>query len=195
MTEENAEIPTELNGSKLLIDLGPLVVFLIAYWLGGSVFMATGIFMVAIAASMIWSKIKFGSISPMLMFSGVMVLIFGSLTLWLHDESFIKIKPTMYYGFIASIMFFGILTKRRTLQAVMGTAYPDLDAHGWHLLTRNFAWFFVAMAVANELVWRNSSTGFWLGYKLWGAFPATLLFGALHVPMILRRSTTEPKPD
>ena len=173
---------------NLIVDLGPLVLFLLTYWLA-NVWVATGVFMVATLGALIWSKLKHGSVSVLLMFSGVMVLVFGGLTIWLHDETFIKMKPTLYYAMVAGILFFGTLTKKPTLERVMAHAYPELSQQGWHLLTRNFAWFFVGMALLNELVWRNSSTGFWMGYKLWGALPLTFLFGAINIPMILRHST------
>jgi intracellular septation protein len=178
------------DSAGILVDLGPLFLFLISYWMFG-VFVATSIFMLATAAALLWSKIKIGKISTLLFFSGVMVLLFGGLTLLLHDESFIKMKPTLYYLMVSGILFFGVYTRKPTLKAVMETAYPGLRDSGWHILTRNFAWFFIAMAIANEIVWRNSSTGFWLGYKLWGALPATLIFGMANVPMILRHSDEE----
>jgi intracellular septation protein len=185
MTEPNAPKQQETGG--VLIDLGPLILFILAYWQFG-VFVATGVFMLATAAALVWSKIRYGKISPLLVFSGVMVLVFGGLTLLLRDPAFIKIKPTIYYLTVAGILFYGTITKKPTLKIVMSAAYPDLDERGWEILTRNFAFFFVVMAIANEVVWRSSDTGFWLGYKLWGAFPATLLFGFAHIPMILRRS-------
>ncbi len=185
MSDDKAKGPPP----NLLVDLGPLAVFLLTYWLI-NVWVATGAFMVATLAALIWSKLRHGSISVLLMFSGVMVLFFGAMTIWLHDETFIKMKPTLYYAMVAGILFFGTLTKKPTLEKVMAHAYPELSQAGWHKLTRNFAWFFVVMAILNEIVWRHSSTGFWLGYKLWGAMPLTLLFGAANIPMILRHSAT-----
>jgi intracellular septation protein len=174
------------SGLKLLIDLGPLVVYLAAWWLTKDVVRATAIFMgatfVAIAAS--WVKTR--RISPMLLFSGVMVAVFGGLTVWLHDATFIKMKPTVYYLMVAGILGFGLYTDRPTLKLVLGQAYPGLTDLGWAKLTRNWAIFFVAMAVANELVWRSTSMEFWLGYKLWGALPATILFAIANVPMLMR---------
>jgi intracellular septation protein len=186
VTTERKQEPS----AGLLVDLGPLILFIAAYWLRG-VITATIVFMFATALAMLWSKIKLGKISPLLLFSGIMILVFGGLTIYLNDPRFIKIKPTIYYATVAAILFYGFLRNRPTLKAVMGSAYPELRDSGWHLLTRNFAWFFVAMAIVNELVWRNSSTGFWLGYKLWGALPATLIFGAFNVPMIMRHSDEE----
>jgi intracellular septation protein len=178
---------TENQTQKFLIDFGPLVIFIIAYAFS-DVYWATGIFMAATALAMGYSWITTRHISGMLLFSGAMVLIFGSLTLYLHDETFIKMKPTIYYALISSILLFGTLRGQPTIKAVMAAAYPELSDKGWAILNRNFGLFFIAMAIINELVWRNSSTGFWMGYKLWGAFPATLLFSAAHVPMILRES-------
>jgi intracellular septation protein len=171
--------------ARLLIDLGPLVVFFaVNAWRG--IFSATAAFMVAIVAAMIVSKIKYRHISPLLWFSAVMVLVLGGITLWLHNETFIKIKPTIYYVMVASLLAFGLATGRNLLKSVLGSAYPGLSEQGWRLLTRNWAIFFAAMAVLNEAVWRNSSTDFWVGFKLWGFLPATLLFAVANVPMLMR---------
>ncbi|MBP8231354.1 MAG: septation protein A [Rhizorhabdus sp.] len=174
------------SGLKLLIDLGPLVVYLSAWWLTKDVVRATAIFMGATFVAIAASWIRTRRISPMLLFSGVMVAVFGGLTVWLHDATFIKMKPTVYYLMVAGILGFGLYTDRPTLKLVLGQAYPGLTDLGWTKLTRNWAIFFVAMAVANELVWRSTSMEFWLGYKLWGALPATILFAIANVPMLMR---------
>jgi intracellular septation protein len=115
-----------------------------------------------------------------------MVVLLGGLTIWLQNETFIKMKPTVYYVLVASLLGFGLATGRPLLQRVLGATYPGLDERGWVKLTRNWALFFAFMAVLNELVWRNSSTSFWVGFKLWGALPLTFLFAALNIPMLLR---------
>lgn len=179
--------PEVSGGLRLALDLGPLLVFFVAYWLTGkNVFVATAIFMAATALAMAVSVLKTGRVSAMLLFSGLMVLGFGGLTLWLHDESFIKIKPTLYYLMVAGILFFGLWTGRPTLKVVLGNAYPGLSERGWSLLSRNWALFFLVLAASNEIVWRTTSTSFWLGYKLWGALPATLLFAMSQLPMLSR---------
>ncbi len=171
--------------AKLAIDLGPLIIFFaVNAWLG--IFAATGAFMAAIASAMIVSKIKYRHISPMLWFSGVMVLVLGGITIWLHDETFIKIKPTIYYATVAALLLFGLYTGRNLLKAVLGTAYPGLSERGWQLLTRNWAVFFIVMAGLNEAVWRTTSTEFWIGFKLWGFLPATFIFALANVPMLMR---------
>ncbi|MEO5774990.1 MAG: septation protein A [Sphingomicrobium sp.] len=186
------------GASRLLIDLGPLIVFFVANYLApvpqvAKIFVATGAFMVAMIAAMIYSALRFRTISPLLWFSGIMVVVMGGLTIWLHNESFIKIKPTIYYLFVAGLLAFGLATRRPILQSVLGSAYPGLDETGWTKLTRNWAIFFLLMAIANEVVWRNSSTNFWVGYKLWGAMPLTFLFAIANVPMLMKHGLTVDK--
>ena len=181
------------TGSRLLIDLGPLLVFFVTNYLAG-IFAATGAFMAAMMAAMIVSQVRYKHISPLLWFSGVMVLLMGGITLWLHNETFIKMKPTLYYVLVAAILGFGVATGRPLLKAVLGGAYPGLDETGWRKLTRNWALFFAFMAVLNEAVWRNSSTDFWVGFKLWGAIPLTFLFAAANIPMLLKHGLTKAEP-
>jgi intracellular septation protein len=177
---------------RLALDLGPLVVYFAAYSLTGkNIYASTGIFMAATGAAMLFSLVRFGRISPMQVFSSIMVLILGGLTIWLHKDWIIKVKPTLYYLMVSGILGFGLLTGKPTLKLALGSAYPGLDERGWVLLSRNWAVFFLAMATANELVWRNFSTDFWIGYKLWGAIPATMLFALANVPMLLKHGLGE----
>ncbi len=178
-------------GARLLIDLGPLLVFFLANFFApvppaAKIFVATGAFMVAMVAAMLFSAIRYRRISPLLLFSGLMVVVLGGLTIWLHNETFIKMKPTVYYVLVAALLAYGLATGRPLLKSVLGSTYPGLDQAGWVKLTRNWALFFACMAALNEAVWRNSSTEFWIGFKLWGAIPLTFLFALANVPMLMR---------
>jgi intracellular septation protein len=196
--EANRE-PTGL--ARVLIDIGPLLVFFLVNFLAPvpsaiKVFVATGAFMAAMVAALIFAAVRYRYVSPLLLFSGVMVVVLGGLTFWLHNETFIKVKPTIYYALVAALLTFGLATGRPFLKLVLGSAYPGLDEDGWSKLTRNWAIFFAVMAVVNEAVWRNSTTDFWISFKLWGAIPATLLFAVANVPMLMRHglTTDDPKP-
>ncbi len=192
--------PEPTGISRLLIDIGPLLIFFLTNYLAPvpgplRIFAATGAFMAAMIAAMIYSQIRYRSISPLLLFSGFMVIVLGGLTIWLQNDTFIKMKPTVYYLLVAGILAFGLQTGRPLLKMVLGSAYPGLDERGWMLLTRNWAMFFAFMAALNELVWRNSTTDFWVGFKLWGAIPLTFLFAAANVPMLLRHGLTKEEAE
>ena len=150
------------------------------------VLVATTIFMLATVAAMVASKVKLGRVSPMLWISGGLVVVFGALTLYFRDQRFLQMKPTIVYAMLAAVLAFGLMTGRPLLQALLGTAYPGLTEEGWRKLTRNWALFFLAMAAANEAVWRTTSWDFWVGYKVWGAIPLTLIFAIANVPMLVR---------
>ncbi len=188
------------GAARLLVDIGPLLVFFLVNFFAPvpdalKIFVATGAFMAAMIAALIFSAMRYRYVSPLLLFSGAMVVVLGGLTIWLHNETFIKIKPTIYYALVAGILAFGLATGRPLLKAVLGSTYPGLDEEGWRKLTRNWAIFFAVMAVVNESVWRNSTTDFWIGFKLWGAIPATLLFAFANVPMLLKHGlSTDEKP-
>jgi intracellular septation protein len=195
-----SKAPEPQGAGKLLIDIGPLVVFFVVNFLApvpgpAKIFVATGAFMAAMIAAMLFSYVRYRTISPLLWFSGVMVVIMGGFTIWLHNDTFIKMKPTVYYLFVASLLGFGLFTGRPLLKSVLGATYPGLDDDGWKKLTRNWSMFFAAMAVVNELVWRNSSTDFWVGFKLWGAIPATFLFALANVPMLMKHGLTSEQAN
>ena len=176
-------------GARLLIDLAPLLVFFVANYFRG-IFTATAAFMAAITLAVIVSLVRYRRVSALLWFSAFMVLVLGGLTIWLHQEWVIKIKPTLYYLLVAGLLLFGLTTGRNLLKVALGTVYPGLSDEGWRLLTRNWIVFFVAMAIANEIVWRTTSTTFWAGSKLWGFMPATFLFALANVPMLVRHGLT-----
>ena len=175
---------------RLLLDLGPLILFFAANAKFG-IFPATGVFIVAILVAMAISFALTRRVTSLQTFSAVMVVVMGGLTLYFHNETFIKIKPTIYYTFVAAILLYALLADKPVLKSVLGSAYPGLDAAGWTKLTRNWALFFAVMAAVNEAVWRNSSTEFWIGFKLWGAMPATMLFALANIPMLMRHGLTK----
>ncbi|MGQ0559307.1 MAG: inner membrane-spanning protein YciB [Sphingosinicella sp.] len=182
-------------GARLLIDLGPLLAFFLANFFAPvpdtlKIFVATGLFMAAMIVAMGVSYVLYRHISPLLWFSGVMVVLFGGLTIWLHNETFIKIKPTIYYSFVAALLGFGMATGRNPLKLLLGSVYPGLSERGWYLFSRNWVVFFVAMAIANEFAWRSTSTDTWVSLKLWLFLPITFLFMAANVPMLMRHGLT-----
>jgi intracellular septation protein len=189
------------GGARLLIDVGPLLAFFVTNFFAPvpdalKIFAATGVFMAAMILAMLYSQLRYRHISPLLWFSGLMVVVLGGLTIWLHDETFIKIKPTIYYTLVAALLTFGLYTRRNLLKMALGTVYPGLSDRGWYLLTRNWILFFVVMAVANEAVWRLTSTDAWIAFKLWVFLPVTFLFMAANVPMLLKHGfALEDSPE
>jgi intracellular septation protein len=204
-------------GIRMGVEYGPLLVFFAANFLfpaslamrlvGAStgflsdlyragalviarVIVATAAFVLATVAAMVVSKVKLGRISPMLWISGAFVVVFGGLTVYFHDPKFIQMKPTFVYGMFALVLGYGLVSGRPLLEGLLGAAYPGLTALGWRKLTRNWALFFAFMAMLNEAVWRSTSWDFWVGFKLWGAIPLTLLFAFANIPMLLRHGLT-----
>ena len=189
-------------GLQLGLDYGPLIAFFAVNFLMpgpplSRLMAATIAFIISIGAAMAVSVAKAGRISPMLWLTGVLVLVFGGLTLYFHDARFIQMKPTIIYALLAALLAFGLLTGRPLLEQVLGASYPGLSALGWRKLTINWMFFFVAMAVLNEIVRHNFSQDFWVGFKLWGVIPLTFLFALANVPMLMKHGLqTEPgKPE
>src|SRR5579871_260452 len=169
---------------KLATELGPLLVFFAAnarYHL----FVATGAFMVAIVAAMVASYIVTRHVPLMAIVTGVIVLVFGTLTLVLHDETFIKVKPTIIYGLFA-LVFGGGLLFGRSFIAILFDQVFNLTAEGWRILTLRWALFFLAMAILNEIIWRTQSTDFWVAFKAFGAIPLTMVFAVTQMPLVKR---------
>jgi intracellular septation protein len=169
---------------KLATELGPLMVFFVVnakYHL----FAATGAFMVAIVAAMIASYVVTRHVPMMALVTGIIVLVFGTLTLVLHDETFIKVKPTIIYSLFALVLGGGLLFGRSFI-AIMFDQMFNLTPHGWRILTLRWALFFCAMAILNEVIWRTQSTDFWVGFKVFGVVPLTMLFAITQMPLIKR---------
>lgn len=169
---------------KLLIDLGPLIVFFLTYAKAG-IFWATGVLMIASIVALIVSRVLLGRFALAPAATAVLVVVFGGLTFLLDDPSFIKMKPTIINLLFAGILGFGIATGRPLLKMFMGEALRLTD-EGWHKMTVRWAVFFVAMAVLNEVVWRNFSEAAWVNFKVFGILPLTLVFAVAQVGLIKR---------
>lgn len=189
---------------KLALELGPLLVFFFANargeWLaerfpllgdiGGPLFIATALFMVAtaIALSVSWLLLRTLPVMPLV--SGIVVFVFGALTLYLHSEIFIKMKPTIVNTLFGAVLLGGLAFGKSLLGYVFDSAFR-LDAEGWRKLTLRWGLFFLFLAAANEVVWRSFSTDFWVAFKVWGIMPTTFIFTMSQMPLIMRHSLEE----
>ena len=175
--------------ARFALDIGPLAIFFAVLRLS-DIFAATAVFMVAIVTALVIGFLIERRLSPMPIVTGVVVLIFGGLTLYLHDKTFIKLKPTIIYTIFAVLLAGGIATGRNFIKTLFDHAFHLTD-DGWRILTYRWIVFFVAMAVLNEIVWRNFSDTFWAGFKLFGAIPLTLVFAMAQAPLVLRYEVKE----
>lgn len=169
---------------KLGLELGPLVVFFIAN-ARADIFTATAWFMGAMVISLAASWFILKKIPIMPLVTGVVVLVFGGLTLWLQDDTFIKIKPTITNVLFGSVLLGGLLFGQSLLKYVFGEVYR-LRPEGWWKLTLNWGVFFFVLALLNEILWRNFSTDTWVAFKVWGVMPLTVLFSMSQVPLLTK---------
>ncbi|MGN6548507.1 MAG: septation protein A [Pararhizobium sp.] len=209
MTEEtSAEFATRRERAhpalKLVFELGPLMVFFFANtkgeWIakavpalsvfGGPIFIATALFMAATALSLVASKIVMKTLPIMPLVSGIVVFVFGALTLYLHDATFIKMKPTIINAMFGLILLGGLAFGKSLLGYVFDSAFK-LDAAGWRKLTIRWGFYFIVLAVLNEVVWRNFSTDTWVAFKVWGTMPITIAFTLSQMPLIMRHTVSE----
>jgi intracellular septation protein len=182
---KTSSLPT---GLKLALELGPLVLFFVANARWG-IFAGTAIFMVAVLVALAVSYALTRRLPIMAIVSGVIVTVFGSLTLVLHDETFIKVKPTIIYALFGATLTLGLLFRKPLLELVFDSVF-NLTDEGWRKLTVRWAVFFLAMAMLNEIVWRNFSTDVWVSFKLFGAVPLTFVFAALQYPLLMKHDAS-----
>jgi intracellular septation protein len=175
---------------KLALDFGPLALFFFAnnhY----DIFVATGTFMVAVLVALAISYFLTRHLPIMPVVTAIIVVVFGGLTLFLHDATFIKVKPTIIYALFGAILLGGLFFGKPLLGAVLDSMF-QLTEEGWRKLTLRWAIFFFVLAVLNEIVWRNTSTNVWVDFKVFGVVPLTFLFGALQVPLLKKYGIEEP---
>jgi len=169
---------------KPAVDYGPLVVFFVAYW-RADLMWATGALMAATAVALVLSLAIERRVPTMPLVTAGIVGVFGGLTLWLADDTFIKMKPTIVQVLFGLVLLGGLAFDRPLLKYVFGAAWT-LDEAGWRSLTLRFGLFFLVMAALNEAVWRTQSTDFWVNFKVFGIMGLTFLFTMAQVPLIQR---------
>ena len=182
--QQDAPTPDRKQLLKMGVDLAPLLVFFAVYLTLG-IYWATGALMAATVASMIASWLMLGHISATLIVTTGLVVGFGALTLFFNDPRFIKMKPTIVNLLFAGFLFGGLLLKRPVLQYILGEALRLTDL-GWRKLSLRWAFFFLAMAILNEIVWRNFSEATWASFKVFGILPLTLGFAVLQLGLMRR---------
>jgi intracellular septation protein len=178
------EEPAQSVLAKLAIELGPLLVFFGGNAAAG-IYIGTGAFMVATILSLGFAWWRYRKVPIMPLVSAALVLTFGGLTLYLHDDTFIKLKPTIVYTLFAVLLLGGLVFRKPVLELLFGPVF-NLTGEGWRKLSLRWAVFFLAMAVINEFVWRNFSTNIWVSFKAFGFLPLTFLFAMAQVPLLQR---------
>ena len=177
---------------RLGLDLGPLLAFFIANSFGG-IFTATTVFMLAMAIAVAIGFAIERKVSPVAMVTFALVLVFGSLTIWLSNDLFIKIKPTIIYILFAAILLTGAALRKPFIKHVL-QGQLHLTDRGWQALTLRFGLFFVLAAILNEVVWRNFSFDFWITYKVWGMTGLTFVFTAWQMMFVSRYHVAPAAP-
>ncbi|TMJ01916.1 MAG: septation protein A [Alphaproteobacteria bacterium] len=197
---------------KLALEMGPLLLFFFANSRPGlflplvgpllpaaaggekaGIFVATAVFMVAILVSLALSYALTRHLPVMAMVTAVVVVAFGGLTLVLHDDTFIKMKPTIIYLLFAGVLLGGLFFNKPLLAIVFDSVF-DLTEEGWRKLTLRWAIFFLALAALNEIVWRTQTTDFWVSFKVFGVLPLTFVFAALQYPLLQKYAVTKDEP-
>ena len=169
---------------KHLVDWGPLIAFFVAFKVGG-IMQATAVLIVVTTVLTGLGYLLMRKIQPMPIVTLVVVGVFGGLTIWLQDETFIKMKPTIILSLFAAVLIGGLVIGKPPLKFLMGSAL-ELDDDGWRKLTLRFALFFLVTAAINELVWRTQSTDLWVNFKVFGILVLNVLFMLTQIPLIKR---------
>ncbi len=177
---------------KMALELGPLVVFFIVNS-RADIFTGTAWFMAAMVISLALSWLLLKKIALMPLVTGAVVLVFGGLTLWFQDETFIKMKPTIVDSLFGIVLLGGLLFGQSLLKYVFGDVYK-LQPKGWMVLTLRWGVFFFFLAALNEIVWRTQSTDFWVAFKVWATMPLTIVFAAFQLPVLTKYAPEPIKP-
>jgi intracellular septation protein len=207
--------PPHLNPLlKLLLELGPLGIFFVGnFWPAAfapimrlivspdilaservGIFTATAMFMPATVIALVVHYWLVKKLPIMPLVSGVVVLVFGSLTLLLHNDVFIKLKPTIVNSLFGAVLLGGLAFGRPLLSVVLDSVF-ELTQEGWRKLTFRWGVFFFCLAALNEVIWRTQTTDFWVSFKAWGIMPITLVFALAQTPLMMRYAKPEGAPE
>ena len=169
---------------RLILDFGPLPLFFVVFHYRG-IFTATAVLIPAVLAALAIGYALERRLSVMPIFTAIVVMIFGGLTLYLKNDVFIKMKPTVLYGFFGAVLLGGLRFNRLFIKYVFAQAF-ELSDRGWKTLTVRWGLFFLLLAVVNETVWRMTTTDTWVSFKVWGIIPLIFLFALAQTPLVLR---------
>ncbi|MBF9233044.1 septation protein A [Microvirga alba] len=178
---------------KLALELGPLALFFFAnayadkfgYADNQRIYAATALFIVATVAALAINYALIRKLPIMPMVSGVVVVVFGGLTLALQNDIFIKLKPTIVNTLFGVLLLGGLYFRKPLLQIVLDSVF-ELTDEGWRKLTLRWAAFFFVLAALNEIVWRTQTTDFWVSFKVMGIMPLTIVFAIAQTPLLMR---------
>lgn len=174
---------------RLGLDLGPLLIFFLAFeWRG--IFAATATFMVVVLISLAVGYFLERRFSPMPIVTAVLVLVLGGLTLYLKNDTFIKMKPTLLYALFGFTLLGGLAFGRSLVKHIFQTAF-ELTEEGWRKLTYRWGFFFLGLAVLNEIVWRNLSTADWVKFKVFCVVPLIMIFSLAQIPLVRRHEPSD----
>ncbi len=177
----------------LALNFGPLLLFFVAYQFVG-IFSATAIFMVAMVVALALDYMRERKLAPVPLFTAVLVLVLGGLTIYLKNDTFIKIKLTILYGFMGFLLLGGLVFDRLFIKYVFAQAF-DLTEEGWRKLTWRWGLFALGVAVLNEYMWRHYSTSVWVAFKTWGVMPLIFLFALAQTPLVMKHEVAPQKPE
>jgi len=172
---------------KPAVDYGPLAAFFATYVTLG-LMAATGVLIAASLVALLAAWVLERRVPLVPLVTAAIVAIFGGLTLWLQDETFIKMKPTIVQALFAVVLLGGLAMRRPLLKPLLAPMMPPMSDAAWHQFTLRYALFFVAMAALNELVWRTQSTDFWVAFKVFGLSLLTVLFILSQIPFVGRQA-------
>lgn len=187
------------GASQILVDLGPVIIFMLTYNFGRrfvpagqEIFLATGVFVIATLIAVGYAWFVQRRLPPMLIVTAVVVCVFGGLTLALHNALFIKIKPTIINLLYAAVILGGLAVKQNVWKMMFQSAFPALPEKVWTVFALRWGVFFIFLAGVNEFVWRNFSESFWANFKVFGVMPMTFLFMLANMPLLMKHM---PKDD